>query len=137
MSTTPPIEKYRGYRFQVFDLPDGCEGCGATPGQWNANMYDPGWSEPIGYCFEPQGSEEAMRAYLKGRIDSLVEGQQAPRAVERYRNSYRSALESTGLSPAEFRRRCEALIREWGVAEPVPMNWHTAAQQVKIGAGLE
>ena len=78
MSTRYPIEKYRGYNFQVFDLPNGCEGCRATPGQWNGNMYAPGWWEPIGYCFESMESEEEMRAHIKGRIDNLMPADQLP-----------------------------------------------------------
>jgi hypothetical protein len=70
-------ESYRGYEFQVFELPEGCDGCGTKPGQWNANLYQPGYPEPIGYCYDPQDSEKEMRSYMQARIDRAVDATEA------------------------------------------------------------
>ena len=74
MSKLPEMETHHGHEFQVFELTRPCEGCGGEKGQWNANLYKPGWREPVGYCFNPQKNEDAMRGYMKGFIEGMAQG---------------------------------------------------------------
>lgn len=130
----PGVEVYRGFGFQVFQYKERDVGTGGAPGQWNANMYDAGWWEPMAYGFEPLDTEDEMRSYIKGELDKLADQREERLKalvgpVEEMREQYRQSQEESKLSREEFRETCKRFL-PCEPEEATPLQWVAAAHRV-------